>query len=82
MPRGTLQLPVAVPTNGRATPVVLFHGTADPVVSVFHTCTLDRLLRARGGAVQTTLFDGGGHAAFDTFAQRVFDGLAPYRLAP
>ncbi|MFO0610688.1 MAG: prolyl oligopeptidase family serine peptidase [Polyangiales bacterium] len=80
-PGGAMQLPVALPATGRVTPAVLFHGTADPVVSVFHTCTLDRLLRARGGSVQTTLFDGGGHAAFDTFAQRVFDGLSGARLS-
>jgi poly(3-hydroxybutyrate) depolymerase len=77
---GTMQLPVPLPSTGRVTPAVLFHGTADPIVSVYHTCTLERLLRARGGAVQTTLFDGGGHAAFDTLAQRTFDALSGVRL--
>lgn len=47
-PGGALQLPIAVPTTGRHTPAVLFHGTSDPVVSVFHTCTLERLC-ARAG---------------------------------
>jgi len=81
-PRGALELPVALPAAGRRPPGVLFHGTADPLVSVYHSCTLERLMRERGAPVLITLFDNGGHAAFDTFAQRTFDALSPYRLGP
>jgi poly(3-hydroxybutyrate) depolymerase len=76
------ELPVPVGATGRRTPGVLFHGTADPLVSVQHTCTLDALMRARGNPVQTTLFDGGGHAAFPTLAARVWAYLSAYRLGP
>jgi poly(3-hydroxybutyrate) depolymerase len=80
--RGALELPIALPMTGRRTPGVIFHGTADPLVSVYHSCTLERLMRERGAPVQITLFDNGGHAAFDTFAQRTFDALSMYRLGP
>jgi len=76
------ELPVPVGATGRRTPGVLFHGTADPLVSVYHTCTLDALMRARGNPVQTNLFDGGGHASFSTLATRVWSYLSAYRLGP
>jgi poly(3-hydroxybutyrate) depolymerase len=76
------ELPVPVGATGRRTPGVLFHGTSDPLVSVYHTCTLDSLMRARGNPVQTTLFDGGGHASFSTLASRVWTYLSAYRLTP
>ncbi len=76
------ELPVPVGATGRRTPGVLFHGTADPLVSVYHTCTLDALMRARGNPVQTNLFDGGGHASFSGLATRVWSYLSAYRLGP
>ena len=74
------ELPIAVGATGRRTPGVLFHGTADPLVSVYHTCTLEARMRAVGNPVQTTLFDGGGHADFSTFASRMWSYLSVYRL--
>jgi poly(3-hydroxybutyrate) depolymerase len=76
------ELPVPVGATGRRTPGILFHGTADPLVSVYHTCTLDALMRARGNPVNLTLFDGGGHASFSTLASRVWTYLSAYRLGP
>lgn len=74
------ELPVPVPTTGRHGPAILLHGTADPLVSVYHTCTLEALLRARGHTVSTTLFDGGGHYLSATVASRVWSFLSPYRM--
>ncbi len=74
------ELPVPVPTMGRHGPAILLHGTADPLVSVYHTCTLEALLRARGHTVSTTLFDGGGHYLSATVASRVWTFLSPYRM--
>jgi poly(3-hydroxybutyrate) depolymerase len=76
------ELPVPVGATGRRTPGILLHGTADPLVSVYHTCTLDSLMRARGNPVQLTLFDGGGHSSFPSLASRVWTYLSAYRLAP
>jgi poly(3-hydroxybutyrate) depolymerase len=71
------ELPVAFTRN---TPGVLFHGTADPLVSVYHTCMLEAAMRARGTPVTVTLFDNGGHSAFMSLTRRVWDVLSPYRL--
>jgi poly(3-hydroxybutyrate) depolymerase len=79
---GGAELPVAMATSGRRPPGVLFHGTADPLVSVYHTCMLEASLRARGIPVTTTLFDNGGHSVFENFATAAYNGLARYRLAP
>jgi poly(3-hydroxybutyrate) depolymerase len=74
------ELPVPVPTTGRHGPAILLHGTADPLVSVYHTCTLETLLRTRGHPVSVTLFDGGGHFLSATVAQRVWTYLSPFRM--
>ncbi len=74
------ELPVAVPTTGRHTPGVLVHGTDDPLVSVYHTCTLASLMQARGNPLQLIVLDGGGHYLSTTLARRVWTFLSPYRL--
>ncbi len=74
------ELPVPVPTTGRHTPGILMHGTADNLVSVFHTCTLESLMRARGNPVSIMLFDGGGHYLSVNTAPRVWAYLSAFRM--
>ncbi|MEZ4409134.1 MAG: alpha/beta hydrolase [Polyangiales bacterium] len=66
------ELPIAVATDGRMPPGYLSHGTSDPLVSVYYTCTLESRLRAVGADVTTELFNGEGHAVPTNWAQRVW----------
>ncbi len=60
---------------GIAAPLLVLHGTADPVVPVEGTVAFVDALRARGGDVELHLFDGEGHG----FRQPEHQ-LAEYRL--
>jgi poly(3-hydroxybutyrate) depolymerase len=74
------ELPVAVPPTGRMPPGFLTHGTRDPLVSVFYTCTLADLMTARGHAQVTQLFNGDGHAIPPNWAQLVWPFFAARSL--
>ena len=56
-------------------PLLVLHGTADPVVPVEGTVTFVDALRAAGGDVELHLFDGEGHGFRQPDNQ-----LAEYRL--
>ena len=58
-----------------ATPLLVMHGTDDPVVPVEGTVAFVDALQARGGDVELHLFDGEGHGFRQTANQ-----LAEYRL--
>ena len=74
------ELAVAVPTSGRMPPGLLTHGTRDPMVSVYYTCTLAELMTARGHTQVTRLFDGEGHGVPTNWAQLVWPFFATRRL--
>jgi poly(3-hydroxybutyrate) depolymerase len=74
------ELPVAVPTSGRMPPGLLTHGTRDPLVSVYYTCTLADLMTARGHTQVTQLFNGEGHGVPSNWAQLVWPFFASRRL--
>jgi len=74
------ELPVAVPSSGRMPPGLLTHGTRDPMVSVYYTCTLADLMTARGHSQVTQLFDGEGHGVPSNWAQLVWPFFAARRL--
>ncbi len=74
-------LPMPLPSTGRCPPALMQHGTADPLVSVFHTCRLEAVLRARGDcAYRTTIYDGGGHFMPPSFATNAWTYLSAFTL--
>jgi poly(3-hydroxybutyrate) depolymerase len=74
------ELPVPVPSSGRMPPGLLTHGTRDPLVSVYYTCTLAELMTARGYTQVTQLFNGEGHGVPTNWAQLVWPFFAGRRL--
>ncbi len=74
------ELAVPVPTSGRMPPGLLTHGTDDPLVSVYYTCTLAQRMTANGHYQETQLFNGEGHAIPSNWAQLVWPFLSTRRL--
>lgn len=74
------ELPITIPTSGRMPPGLLTHGTRDPLVSVYYTCTLAELMTARGHTQVTQLFNGEGHGVPSNWAQLVWPFFASRRL--
>jgi len=53
--------PIHRPAALAATPILLFHGTDDPVVPIGQSIRLVESIRAHGGLVEDLVFDGEGH---------------------
>ncbi|MFM8482849.1 MAG: alpha/beta hydrolase family protein, partial [Actinomycetota bacterium] len=53
--------PIHRPAALTATPILLFHGTEDPVVPIDQSIRLAESIRAHGGLVEDVVFDGEGH---------------------
>ena len=75
------ELPVLMRIPGRRTPGILFHGTHDDLVSVYHSCMLAQRMRELGHPFQINLFNGGGHATPSNLAARVWTYVSAYSLA-
>jgi dipeptidyl aminopeptidase/acylaminoacyl peptidase len=51
-------------------PLLVFHGSDDPVVPVAHSVTLTDRIRAAGGDVELVVYEGEGHGFRDPINQR------------
>jgi poly(3-hydroxybutyrate) depolymerase len=76
------ELPMPLATTGRRVPGYITHGTSDPLVSVYYSCTLQARMLALGMPVQISLFNGEGHAIPNNWAQMVWPFFRPLRLTP
>jgi poly(3-hydroxybutyrate) depolymerase len=76
------ELPMPLATTGRRVPGYITHGTSDPLVSVYYSCTLQARMLALGMPVQISLFNGEGHAIPTNWAQMVWPFFRPLRLTP
>ena len=76
------ELPMPLATTGRRVPGYITHGTSDPLVSVYYSCTLQARMLALGMPVQISLFNGEGHVIPANWAQMVWPFFRPLRLTP
>jgi poly(3-hydroxybutyrate) depolymerase len=76
------ELPMPLATTGRRVPGYITHGTNDPLVSVYYSCTLQARMLALGMPVQISLFSGEGHVIPTNWAQMVWPFFRPLRLTP
>ena len=74
------ELPAAVPAAGRLPPALLTHGSGDPLVSVYYSCTLAETMAARGSTAAVQIIEGAGHMVPPNWTDLVWPFFAPRRL--
>lgn len=71
--------PIDIPSTGFQPAVYWIHGNADPQVSAYYSCVLDRELRNQGFShISTTIVPGGGHSVPFHYASEAWQYLSQF----